>query len=147
MAPTELAAPATTRATRARHWVVVFAATLSVITYIDRVCISKFSTPIQNHLGLSDVQMGWVFAAFAWAYALFEVPGGWLGDRIGPRKVLMRVVLMWSVFTALTGAASGFVTLLIYRFCSAPARPGVIRTWPRRSPTGSPRRSAAGPRA
>jgi MFS family permease len=116
MAPTELAAPATTRATRARHWVLVFAATLSVITYIDRVCISKFSTPIQKDLGLSDVQMGWVFAAFAWAYALFEVPGGWLGDRIGPRKVLMRVVLMWSVFTALTGSAHGFVTLLIYRF-------------------------------
>src|SRR4051794_1905317 len=102
--------------TRTRHLVLVFAATLSVITFVDRVCISKFSRNIQSDLQLSDVQMGWVFAAFAWAYALFEIPGGWLGDKIGPRKVLMRVVMMWSFFTAATGWAWNLASLLVTRF-------------------------------
>ena len=109
-------APTVMRPTRVRHWVLVFAATLSIITYIDRVCISKFAPAIKTELVLTDVQMGWVFAAFAWAYALFEIPGGWLGDKIGPRKVLMRVVIMWSVFTAATGWAWNLVSLLIARF-------------------------------
>src|SRR5262245_41587917 len=85
---------------RARDWVLVFAATLAIITYIDRVCISQAGPDIQRDLGLDKKHMGWAFAAFAWAYALFEIPGGWLGDRIGPRKVLMRVVVLWSFFTA-----------------------------------------------
>src|SRR6185436_9433651 len=60
--------------------------------------------------------MGYVFSAFAWAYALFEIPGGWLGDVIGPRKVLMRVVVMWSVFTAATGWAWNLTSLIVCRF-------------------------------
>ena len=60
--------------------------------------------------------MGWVFAAFAWSYALFEIPGGWLGDWIGPRKVLMRIVIWWSFFTAATGWAWNFFSLLVTRF-------------------------------
>src|SRR6266704_7205087 len=89
----------------ARYWVIVFAVTLAVITYIDRVCISKAAPLIQRDLGLAKQQMGYSFAAFGWAYALFEIPGGWLGDLIGPRKVLMRVVVKWSAFTAATGGA------------------------------------------
>src|SRR5439155_12895277 len=104
------------RPSRARHWILLFAATLAVITYIDRVCISQAAGDIQHDLGLSEVQMGWAFAAFAWAYALFEIPGGWLGDKIGPRKVLMRVVVWWSVFTAATGWAWNLGALLITRF-------------------------------
>src|SRR5216110_3325103 len=91
------------RPTQARYWVIVFAVTLAVITYIDRVCISKAAPLIQTTLGLSKIQMGYAFSAFTWAYALFEIPGGWLGDRIGPRKVLLRVVVLWSCFTAATG--------------------------------------------
>src|SRR5262245_48903582 len=90
--------------TNARQWVIFSAITLSIITYIDRVCISQAATPIQKDLGLTDQQMGYAFSAFIWAYALFEIPGGWLGDRYGARKVLMRVVLWWSFFTAATGA-------------------------------------------
>src|SRR5262245_42798908 len=89
---------ASPRPSRTRYWVIFFAVTLAIITYIDRVCISKASSLIQRDLALTDIQMGFVFSAFAWAYALFEIPGGWLGDVIGPRKVLMRVVLMWSLF-------------------------------------------------
>jgi MFS family permease len=102
--------------TRARHWVIVFAVTLAVITYIDRVCISQAAPSMRKDLGLTPVHMGYAFAAFAWAYALFEVPGGWLGDWMGPRKVLMRVVLWWSFFTAATGWVWGQVSLVITRF-------------------------------
>jgi MFS family permease len=94
----------------------VFAITLAVITYIDRVCISKAAPHIQEDLGLSKEQMGYAFAAFGWAYALFEIPGGWLGDMIGPRKVLMRVVVMWSAFTAATGWAWNLMSLVLFRF-------------------------------
>ncbi|MCW5982930.1 MAG: MFS transporter [Bryobacteraceae bacterium] len=104
------------RPTRARHWVIVFAVTLAVLAYIDRVCISQAAPIMMHDLGLSRVQMGWVFSAFALAYALFEIPGGWLGDRMGPRRVLMRIVIWWSAFTALTGAVSNYVVLLIVRF-------------------------------
>jgi MFS family permease len=110
--------PATTplQPTRTRYWVVVFAVTLAVITYVDRVCISKAAPLMQNDLGLTKEQMGYAFSAFAWAYALFEIPGGWLGDIIGPRKVLLRVVIMWSIFTAATGRTWNLVSLVVSRF-------------------------------
>jgi MFS transporter, ACS family, glucarate transporter len=91
--------------------------TLAIITYVDRVCISQAAPFLQSELGLTAGQMGLAFSAFAWAYALFEIPGGWLGDRIGPRKVLMRVVIMWSVFTAATGYVWNLASLVIVRFC------------------------------
>lgn len=105
------------RPSTARNTVLGFAVTLAIVTYIDRVCISKSADLMMTDLKLSKEQMGYAFAAFGWAYALFEIPGGWLGDKIGPRKVLMRVVLMWSLFTALTGLAWGLVSLVIFRFC------------------------------
>jgi MFS family permease len=88
-----------------------------MITYVDRVCIAQAAPSIQAELGLTAGQMGLAFSAFAWAYALFEIPGGWLGDRIGPRKVLMRVVILWSVFTAATGYVWNLASLVIARFC------------------------------
>jgi MFS family permease len=71
---------------------------------------------MQQELGLTKIQMGYAFTAFGWAYALFEIPGGWLGDRIGPRLVLMRVVSMWSIFTVATGWAWNLVSLVMCRF-------------------------------
>ena len=91
--------------------------TLAILTYLDRVCISQTAPFLQKELVLTAGQMGLAFSAFAWAYALFEIPGGWLGDRIGPRKVLMRVVIMWSVFTAATGYVWNLASLVIARFC------------------------------
>ncbi|MFA6546517.1 MAG: MFS transporter, partial [Limisphaerales bacterium] len=102
--------------TRARALVLGFAIALAIITYVDRVCISQAAPQIQKDLGLSKIQMGYAFTAFGWAYALFEIPGGWLGDRIGPRKVLMRVVGMWSVFTVATGWAFNLASLVVCRF-------------------------------
>jgi MFS transporter, ACS family, glucarate transporter len=96
--------------------VLLFASTLAMITYVDRVCIAQAAPYIQADLGLTKVQMGLVFSAFAWAYAIFEIPGGWLGDWIGPRRVLLRIVVVWSCFTALTGYAWGLVSMLVARF-------------------------------
>ena len=104
------------RPTRARYWVVVFAVTLAVIQYVDRVCISKAMPFIQRDLHFSDVQAGYVFGAFTLAYALFEIPGGWLGDRFGPRKVLLRVVMWWSFFTAATAQAGSALSMMVVRF-------------------------------
>jgi MFS family permease len=102
--------------TRARHWVIVFAVTLAIITYIDRVCISQAAGDIQRDLGFTKEQMSWVFSAFTLAYALFEIPAGWLGDRRGPRRVLMRVVVLWSFFTAATGWAWNLASMIVCRF-------------------------------
>jgi MFS transporter, ACS family, glucarate transporter len=100
---------------RARHTTVVFAMVLAIITYIDRVCISQAAPLISTDLGLTKVQMAWAFSVFGWAYALFEIPGGWLADRLGPRRVLMRIVIWWSFFTAATGWAWNVVSLLVTR--------------------------------
>jgi len=102
--------------TRVRYWVVVFAVTLAIITYFDRVCMSFAAPFVQRDLGLTKVQMGYAFAAFGWAYALFEIPGGFLGDWMGPRKVLMRIVCWWSSFTFLTGSVFNFVSIVTTQF-------------------------------
>ncbi len=102
--------------TRARYWVIVFAVTLAIIQYIDRVCISKAMPAIQKDLHFTNVQAGYIFGAFTLAYALFEIPAGWLGDKFGPRKVLLRVVIWWSVFTALTARATTAAAMVVVRF-------------------------------
>src|SRR6188508_1995173 len=102
--------------THARYWVIFFAVTLAILAYIDRVSISMAMPRIARDLNLDTVQVGWVFSAFAIAYAAFEIPGGWLGDKLGPRSVLMRIVLWWSAFTALTGAMTGYTSMLVTRF-------------------------------
>ena len=108
--------PGSETPTHARRKVLWFAVTLAIITYVDRVCISKSADLMMRDLNLTKEQMSYAFSAFGLAYALFEIPGGWLGDKIGPRLVLMRVVVMWSIFTALTGWAWGIVSLVIFRF-------------------------------
>ncbi len=102
--------------TRQRYVVMTFLCVLSFLTYFDRICIMRAQADIQRDLGIGDEQMGLIFGAFWLAYALFEIPGGWMGDRYGARVTLTRIVLAWSLFTALSGSASGFVTLLTYRF-------------------------------
>jgi MFS transporter, ACS family, glucarate transporter len=108
--------PVVATASRARYGVIVFAITLAFIQYVDRVCISQAAPFITKDLGLTAAQMGYVFSAFTLAYALFELPMGWLGDKIGPRKVLTRVVLWWSVTTAATGWAWNYGSMLVTRF-------------------------------
>ena len=102
-APADAAAP-----TSVRYSVLAWACSLSMLTYLDRVVISKVQEPMSADLGLESTDMGWVLAAFFVAYSIFEVPTGWLGDRLGPRRVLFRIVVWWSLFTMLTG--------LVFRF-------------------------------
>jgi ACS family glucarate transporter-like MFS transporter len=89
---------------RYRYGVLAFVCALSMITYLDRVCFGSAQSSIIADLGLtSEADMKWAFTAFAFAYAAFEVPSGWLGDVFGPRRTLIRIVLWWSLFTAITG--------------------------------------------
>lgn len=99
-----------------RHLLIVGTFLLSVLLYIDRVCISAAKEPITGDLGLSDTEFGWALSAFALGYALFQTPSGILADRFGPRVVLTSVVIFWSIFTGMTGLAIGFGTLLLARF-------------------------------
>jgi MFS family permease len=89
---------------------------LSIVTYIDRVCISVAGPAMQKDLGISPERWGWVVGLFAISYAVFEIPSGAMGDRIGARKVLTRIVIWWSVFTSLTGTVSNYILLLLVRF-------------------------------
>jgi ACS family glucarate transporter-like MFS transporter len=118
-----------------RGRVLAFAFFLAVVTYLDRICISAAAPAIMDELHLSIVQMGLVFSAFTLAYSLFEVPSGWLGDVKGSRRVLTRIVLWWSGFTMLTGAARGFPSLVAIRFLfgagEAGAFPNVARSFSR----------------
>jgi sugar phosphate permease len=92
--------------------VVVFAVVLAIITYIDRVALGLAAPQITKDLGLTKNQMGSVFLGFLLAYSLFEVPSGFLGDRLGPRSVLMRIVVWWSFFVAATGQAWNWISLV-----------------------------------
>jgi sugar phosphate permease len=122
-------------ATRVRGRVLSFAFLLAAVTYLDRICISAAAPFIMEDLQLSVLQMSVVFSAFTLAYSLFEVPSGWLGDVRGPRRVLTRIVVWWSLFTMLTGAARGFRSLVVIRFLfgagEAGAFPNIARSFSR----------------
>src|SRR5580704_10469537 len=101
---------------RRRYGVAGLLILLFAITYLDRVCISVAGPRIQESLHIDPIGWGWVTGMFTLSYCLFEIPTGALGDRIGPRRVLTRIVLWWSAFTALTGAMTSYYPLLLVRF-------------------------------
>ena len=116
-----------------QRFILVFLLFLHTVnTYMDRVCISSAKTAMQNDItGLDDQMMGYVFGIFAIGYALFQIPAGWFSDRAGPRRALTIVVIIWSIFTALTGAVFTAISLLVVRFLfgvgEAGAYPGATR--------------------
>lgn len=89
---------------------------LSIITYLDRICIAVAGPRMQDELGISPDKWGWVLGAFVLSYAVFEIPMGALGDRYGQRGMLTRIVLWWSAFTAATGLVSSYRSLVAIRF-------------------------------
>lgn len=121
--------------TNARFMVLGVLCLLAGILYLDRICISAALGSIQKDLGLSNTQTSYVLMAFTLAYGLFEIPTGRWGDTIGARRVLTRVSLWWSVFTALTGACTNLWSLLVVRFLfgggEAGAFPNVARVMSR----------------
>ena len=99
-----------------RSRVVALLVLLFGITYLDRVCISVAGPRMQQDLHIDPIGWGWVTGIFTISYCLFEIPTGTLGDRLGARRVLTRIVLWWSTFTALTGVVNGYYPLLVTRF-------------------------------
>lgn len=111
-----------------RHQLIVVFVLFAVITYLDRNSISSIGEMITTELGLTDIQWGWVLAAFSFAYGAFEIPTGMMVDKHGPRKTLFRIVIWWSIFTILTGFASGLYFLLIVRFLFGAGEAGAFPT-------------------
>lgn len=110
-----------------RYRVVAFAVALAGVTYLDRVCIGILAPQIMRDLNLTTIQMSYVFSAFTFAYAAFEIPSAWWADKIGSRAVLTRIVLWWSAFTMLTAAAANYAMLLVIRFLFGVGEAGA---WP-----------------
>ncbi|HEY7119643.1 MAG TPA: MFS transporter [Tepidisphaeraceae bacterium] len=131
------------RATRVRYKVMALLCVLAFLTYFDRVCIVRAQLVMQRDLHISDAQMGLILGAFWLAYALFEIPGGFLGDRYGARGTLTRIVLAWSLFTALSGSATGFLSLLAYRFLFGAGEAGAFPNMARIQAAWLPARSRA----
>ena len=104
------------RPTRVRYTVLALTVAAYMITYMDRVMIAAAVPVIQKEFGFSLVTMGWILSAFRWGYALFQIPGGWLGDRIGPRRALSLIVTWWSLFTSATALAWSAVSMMVFRF-------------------------------
>ncbi len=111
-----------------RFRILIFLFFLIIITYLDRNCIALVGTQIKSEFDLNNEQFGWVLGSFSLAYALFEIPSGILGDRIGQRAVFMRIVLWWSLFTVLTGLTTGLTSLVIVRFLFGMGEAGVFPT-------------------
>jgi len=110
------------------RWAVLFMiAMMALITFMDRTNISIAAPQMSKDFGLSKTQMGFVFSAFAWAYALGQLPGGWITDKLGSRKVLTIVVLFWSLMTMATAHALGFISLVVIRFIFGM---GEAASWP-----------------
>src|SRR3954471_12683459 len=120
-------------ATRVRYRVVALATGLGMITYLDRACIATLAPGIIRDLGLSTIQMGYVFTVFQLAYALFEIPTAWWADRKGTRSVLTRIVLWWSWLSAANSARVNYPLMLATRFLfgmgEAGAWPCIARTF------------------
>ena len=128
---------------KGRWYVLLLISVMYLITYLDRVNISTAAPEIIKEFGFDKVTMGVIFSAFLWSYALFQVPGGWLSDKFGARRVLAGVVAFWSLMTATTGLAAGATSFKIIRFLfgvgEAGAFPGATRAmqlWYPRSERG-----------
>ena len=133
------------RSTNVRWVVLALLFVVSFVAYLLRMNISVAAKFMMPELGLTEIQMGWVFAAFVWGYALFQIPGGFFGEIVGPRRALAMVVLVWALLTVLTGllpgqvftwASGALISLIVIRFLmgvvQAPLYPitaGTIQQW------------------
>ncbi|VTS02414.1 MFS transporter [Tuwongella immobilis] len=118
--------PSTNHLSRDRVGIISFLGILTFVLYLDRVCIGQAMPFIQEDLGLNKTQQSYILMAFTVAYGLFMVPVGLLGDRFGPKKVMVGIVIWWSIFTALTGYVSGLTTLIIIRFLFGAGEAGAL---------------------
>ncbi|WP_213957916.1 MFS transporter [Variovorax sp. dw_954] len=129
--------------TRVRYWVLLMIFIVTTVNYADRATLSITGPAMRQEFGFDTIQMGYIFSAFSWAYVLSQMPGGWLLDRFGARKVYAASIFFWSVFTLMqasigvaTSAALAVTTLFVMRFfvgmAEAPAFPAnakVVASW------------------
>jgi len=115
-----------TRASHGRWYILGLICLMYLITYLDRVNISTAAPEISKEFGFDKITMGYIFSSFVWAYAIFQVPGGWLSDRFGARPVLATIVAYWSIMTAATAAATGAVSFVVLRFFFGAGEAGAI---------------------
>ena len=127
---------------KATHVVLAMLCIMYFITYIDRVNIGTAASEIQKELHLSNTELGLVFSAFAYPYLLFQVIGGWVGDRFGPRKTLFWCGMIWAVATIVTGFVHGLTALFIARFALGFGEGATFPTATRAMQTGRPRTAA-----
>ncbi len=114
--------------THVRWYVLVLISLMYMITYMDRSNISVAAPAIAKEFGFSKTEIALVFSAFAWAYALGQIPGGWLGDYFGPKRVLLAIVPFWSLMTAATAWASGLTSFFVVRFVFGLGEAGAFPT-------------------
>lgn len=114
------------RPTQVRYLVLVFVAFASSSAYLTRHSIAVANTSIQKDLGFTNEQMGWVLGAFAWGYLFFQIPGGWLGNRIGTRGALASLSILWSALTVVTGASTTLIAMWSSRFAFGAAQAGLV---------------------
>ncbi|WP_133648041.1 MFS transporter [Paraburkholderia flava] len=140
--PLDTTAPPLRRATKVRYLIVFMLFFVTTLNYADRATLSITGTAMQRSLGLSPVSMGYIFSAFAWAYVIAQLPGGWLLDRFGSKRTYAVSIFVWSILTMMQGWVAGltvaaavatlFVLRFLIGFAEAPAFPGnsrLVSTW------------------
>jgi ACS family glucarate transporter-like MFS transporter len=136
------------RPTRVRWAILSCIVLVTVLTYLDRLNLGIAGKYIQDELSLNTHTMGWIFSAFLLGYSFFQIPGGWLGDRFGPKNILAGAILLWSIFTALTGLAPDLIighwigaagSLILVRFLVGVGEAATSPTTTRSSQIGSDR--------
>ena len=111
-----------------RFILVAFTFLISVLMYLDRACIGAAKGNISEEFGLNNIQWAWIMAAFTLGYALLQNPAGRLSDRKGARLVMTSIISVWSVLTALTGAAWNFISMVVIRFLFGTGEAGAFPT-------------------
>ena len=128
---------------RVRFWILLMIFIVTTVNYADRATLSITGPAMRKEFGFDAVQLGYIFSAFSWAYVMAQIPGGWLLDRFGARRVYAASILLWSVFTlaqggigVMTSAATAVTTLFVMRFCvglaespAFPANAKVVASW------------------
>src|SRR5262249_51567858 len=138
MEQTASATTVSVRPSRGRWYILLIISIMYLITYLDRVNISTAAPLISKEFGFDKVTMGFIFSAFVWAYAMFQVPGGWLSDKLGARGVLASIVTYWSIMTAITAGAFNAVSFIVVRFLFGAGEAGAFPGAPRAMQLWSP---------
>lgn len=128
---------------KARTKILALFCAMSFLMYVDRVNLSATAGLIKDELGLSNTELGVIFSAFAYTYAVFQIIGGWFVDRLGSRRMIIFCGIIWVIATMATGFVGGFISLFLARLLLGVGKVRRCLLRRERSPTGSSRSSVA----